>query len=167
MSSVKANIIADAMAQALGRTREAAAKIPKEKRMAQIQEGKAHPTWLFGHMAFATSFPALTIALGKRPVVPMDWLQKFGPEFAGGQPITADESAYPSWTEITDQYKASGEALVAAIRELDDSDLEGGAKGQVPEQLAGMFTNLGNALMLFVGHNAYHTGQMNQIAALD
>ena len=167
MSNVKVNLIADMWQSSINATVGAAEKVPEAKRMSQLQDGKMHPTWLLGHLAFAASFPAMTIALGKRPVVPSDWLQKFGPDFAGGEPITSDASNYPSWDETLDGYKKSGEALVAAIRELDDSDLDGGAKGEVPDALKDRFESLGGVLVSFIGHNAYHTGQMNLIAALD
>jgi hypothetical protein len=145
----------------------AAEKVGEDKQMKQVQDGKSHPTWLLGHLSFATSFPVLTVGLGKSPVVPMEWMKKFGPDFAGGQPIDSNAASYPSWEEILEGYQKSGAAAVTAIRELDDADLDGGAKGEVPETLKGMFDQLGKVLVSFIGHNAHHTGQLAQLAALD
>lgn len=167
MSNIKVNVIADIWEASINATISAAEKVPESHRMKQLQDGKSHPTWLLGHLAFAASFPVLTIALGQGPKVAGDWMQKFGPDFAGGQPIESDAGSYPTWQEILDGYKASGEAVVSAIRALDDSDLDGDAKGQVPEALVSHFTNLGKVLTGFVGHNAHHTGQIVLLGALD
>lgn len=167
MGTEKVNQIADMWAATIKATVAAAEKVPEDKRLKQLQDGKSHPTWLLGHLTFAASFPVLSVGLGSAPVVPMDWLQKFGPDFAGGLPIESDASKYPSWEEILDGYKKSGDAVVATIRELEDADIEGGAKGEVPEALKGMFEKLGDVLISFISHNAYHTGQMNLLAALD
>lgn len=167
MSKDRVNQIADMWEATIKATVGAADKVPEDKRMKQLQDGKSHPTWLLGHLAFATSFLVLTVGLGASPAVPMEWRLKFAPDFAGGEFIDSDATKYPAWDEILDGYKKSGEATVAAIRALEDADLAGGAKGEVPEILKDMFESLGNALVSFIGHNAYHTGQMNLIAALD
>ena len=59
-----------------------------------------------------------------------------------------------------------GEEFVSAVRELNDSDLEGSTRGEVPEPLKERFTNLGASVNFLVIHNAYHTGQMALLAAL-
>lgn len=167
MSKERVNFIADIWETTISATVAAAEKVPEGKRMKQLQDGKSHPTWLLGHLSFATSFPLLTVGLGIGPAVPGDWLQKFGPDKVGGEPIESDASKYPSWDELLESYKKSGNATVAAIRELDDVDLDGGAKGNVPDGREAMFENLGRTLVSFIVHNAHHTGQIVLIAALD
>ena len=169
MNKAKVSLIADVWAMSIEAAVEVAAKVPENKEMTQLQDGKSHPVWLLGHMAFAASFPVLAVALGKSPVLPLEWLPKFGPDFAGGQPASADASNYPSWVEIVEGYKKSGAAAVAAIRDLEDSDLAGTVKGNVPEGLEANFNyeNLESALLTFVRHNTHHTGQLALLAALD
>ena len=116
MSKDKVNLIADMWEATIKATVAAAEKVSEDKRMKQLQDGKSHPTWLLGHLSFATSFPLLTMGLGNAPVVPGDWMQKFGPDFVGGQPIESDPSNYPSWDDVLEGYKKSGEAAVVAIR---------------------------------------------------
>ena len=64
-------------------------------------------------------------------------------------------------------YKQVADAVVSAIRELDDSDLAGPPKGQVPPPLKDRFGVLGQSLVFMAMHNTYHTGQLNLLAALD
>ena len=54
-----------------------------------------------------------------------------------------------------------------SIRELEDSELDGAPKGPVPEPLKDRFAVLGNSLVFLAMHNAYHTGQVNLLAALE
>jgi len=167
MSKDRVNAIADVWAMGIEAGVETAEKVAENKQMTQLQEGKSHPVWLLGHMAFAASFPVLAVGLGKSPLLPMDWMQKFGPDFAGGEPPKSDASDYPSWDEIKDGYKKSGDAVVAAIRELDDADLDNKAKGNIPEGMEANFENLGRTLLSFSRHNVHHEGQLAQMAALD
>lgn len=167
MSNEKVNMIADLWEMGVGATLETAAKVPESKRLKQLAEGKAHPTWLLGHLVFAANYPVLAIALGKAPDFPQDWVPKFAPDFAGGQPPTSDASNYPSWDELTVTLKKISDTVAAAIRELDDSDLSQPAKGSVPKGMESYFQSLGSALLRFSGHNTYHEGQLALMAALD
>ena len=150
MSKDKVNLLADLWEDSITVGAETAAKVPEDAVMRQIQDGKSHPTWILGHMAFAAGFPVLAIALGKTPGVPVEWVPSFGPDFVGGQPPRSDQSSYPAWSEIIEAYKRSGAAVTSAIRELDDSDLDGGPKGTPPEGLEDRFQHLGSVLKLFL-----------------
>ena len=61
----------------------------------------------------------------------------------------------------------TGNATVVAIRDLDDSDLAGGAKGKPPEAFGDFFKVLGDTLASMADHDAYHRGQLGLLAALD
>ncbi|MCH7704228.1 MAG: hypothetical protein IIB61_03875 [Planctomycetes bacterium] len=87
-----------------------------------------------------------------------------GDEIAGDE-IADDEML--SWDDVLEVYIKSGEAAVAELQELEDADLDGGAKGNVPEVLSGLFKTLGHASISLSHHNARHTGQLAQIAALN
>lgn len=167
MSKEHVNAIAELFKSSMAATLAAAEKIPEEQRMTQAQEGKSHPTWLLGHMALITANGAMGMCLGKAPAVPKEYQPLFAPDFLGGQPIQSDASAYPAWDEIIETYKTVTKAVVASIRELEDSELAGPPKGSVPEALKDRFEVLGNSLTFMVLHNTYHMGQMNLLAALN
>ncbi len=145
----------------------AAEKIPAEKRMKQPQEGKGHPLWHMGHLAFAFDVITNTMALGGSPTLPPDYSKKFAPAFAGGEAITGSADDYPAWDDVIANYEKAGNAVVAKVRELQDADLAGGAKGSPPEEMADFFKVLGVTLGGMASHDSYHRGQMNLVAALD
>ena len=101
------------------------------------------------------------------PSLPSEYRTHFAPDFMGGQPIESDGAAYPAWEDILETYRKVAQEVVASIRELDDSDLAGPPKGPVPEPLKDRFVVLGSSLAFLAMHNAYHTGQMNLLAALN
>ena len=63
MSQDRVNLIADMWAAGIKATVAAAEKVPEEKRMKQLQDGKSHPTWLVAHRTFAARFPCLAPAV--------------------------------------------------------------------------------------------------------
>ena len=148
-------------------TLAAAGNVPEDKRLRQLQDGKAHPLWQVGHLAFALDMIVNTIALGGAPELPGEYVPKFAPDLAGGKPITGNAEDYPAWDEVVANYEKAAKTSAAKIRELDDSDLSGGIKGSAPEGLEEFFKILGVTLGSMAAHDSYHRGQMNLVAALD
>jgi hypothetical protein len=166
MSNSRVNAIADIYEASLAATAKAAESVAPEKRMLQVKDGKSHATWLLGHMTNTLGGAVGAVALGKAPLAPKEYQPLFSPDFLGGQPISSDTATYPDWDSIVDEYKKVGAEVVAAIRELSDGDLDGPAKGTVPEPVKDFFSVLGTSLNSFLIHNAYHTGQMALLVAL-
>ncbi len=167
MGNERATTIAELFQWSMAETIAAAKKIPEEQRITQAEPGKAHPTWQLGHMAVVTGNAVMGVCLGRAPTLPPNYGPLFAPAFLGGQAIESDASAYPPWDEIIETYMIVGEEVAAAIKELDDSELTGPPRGPVPPPLQDRLKILGPALAAFAMHNAYHTGQMNLLAALN
>lgn len=166
MSNEHANAIADLFELTTTATVAAANKIPEDRRMTQAESGKAHPTWQLGHMAVVTGHVAIGMCLAKTSSLPAEYGRHFAPQALGGKPIESNADAYPQWDEVLATYKTVAKEVAAAIRELDDSELPGPLKGEVPEPLKERFNVLGTTLNAMAIHNGYHTGQMNLLASL-
>lgn len=167
MSKDRIEMLAASYEGTMKATLEAAGKLPAEKRMKQLQDGKAHPLWLMGHLAFAFDVITNTIALGGTPVLPGNYFQKFAPDFVGGEAVTGNADDYPAWDEVVANYEKAGRAVIAKLRELEDADLSGGPKGSPPPGNEDFFKVLGVMLGGMPLHDSYHRGQMNMVAALD
>jgi len=167
MANERIDMLATTYEGVINATLHAAGKIPAEKRMKQPQDGKAHPLWHMGHLAFAFDVITNTMALGGTPALPAPYSTKFAPAFVGGEAITGNADDYPGWDEVVANYEKAGNSVVANIRALQDADLEGGAKGSPPEAMAEFFKVLGVTLDGMASHDSYHRGQMNLVAALD
>lgn len=167
MANERVDMFASTFEALIKATLGAAENVPADKRMKQAQEGKAHPLWQIGHLAFAFDTILNTLALGGAPELPGDYTPKFAPDFAGGKPITGKADDYPSWDEVVANYEKAGKTTIAKIRELNDSDLTSGAKGSPPDAMVDFFKVLGVTLGSMAGHDSYHRGQLNLIAALD
>ncbi len=166
MSNERVNAIAEMFEITTTATVAAADKIPEDRRMAQAQDGKAHPTWQLGHMAVVTGNVAIGMCMATGSSLPAEYGRHFAPEALGGKPIESNADAYPPWDEVLATYKTIAKEAAAAIRDLDDSELTGPLKGNVPEPLKERFKVLGTTLTAMAIHNGYHTGQMNLLASL-
>jgi hypothetical protein len=167
MAKDKVEVLAQAYEHAADETMKAIAKVSEDGRAKQLQAGKAHPIWLLGHLAFATDTIVNTLCLGGTQELPPTYMQKFAPAVMGGPPITANASDYPDWDELVANYQKVMKQAAAGIRALDDADLPGGAKGNVPPAFGDFFKVLAGTLGHMADHDAYHRGQMAMIAALD
>ncbi len=167
MANDRVDMLATTFEGLMKATLGAAEKIPAEKRMKQLQDGKAHPLWHMGHLAFAFDLITNTMALGGTPVLPNTYSRRFAPDFVGGEPITSSADDYPAWDEVVASYEKAGNAVIAEVRKLQDADLSGGPKGSPPEGMEDFFKVLGVTLGSMAAHDSYHRGQMNLIAALD
>lgn len=141
--------------------------VPEGKRLKQLKAGKAHPLWLLGHLTFSMDTIVNFLCLGAAPQMPPTYMKMFAPSNAGGSAITGNAADYPSWDEVTANYEKVGRRMVELIRGLNDADLPGGPKGNVPPAFADFFKVLGDTLGHMADHDAYHRGQMNLIVALD
>lgn len=150
--------------RAKGDTLAVAAKIPAGGRLNQLQPGKATPLWLLGHLATAADGIVTQGVLNAPGAVPANVARCFMPDFMGGQAPTTNASDYPAWDDLTAIYEKAMAALIEAVSVLDDSALADTPRGSLPEPLLAYFPNLGSALELIIGHDAYHRGQMVLLA---
>ncbi len=166
MSNPKAEVYASMFDAAVKATVAAAGKIPEAKRLKQAAEGKGHPLWFMGHATFALGQFVHVWALGGDPVVPAEYGGPFSPGIAGGAAITGNAADYPAWDDVLANYEKAGAAVAEGLKALDDADLPGDLKGDVPEPAKSFFGNLEATLQGMVTHDAYHRGQMNALAGL-
>lgn len=148
----------------LQHTEQCIAGVPEDKRYHSIKEGKASPLWLIGHLAATTSYLGCVLTLGQEAAVPADWMRTFGPTEFGGKPITNKPEDYPSWDEVVAAYKKAMTAFAEGVAKLDDADLPGACKGQVPPPLQKMLPNIMGGIGLVVIHDGHHCGQVGLIA---
>lgn len=166
MSNPKAEVYAGIFDTAIKATVAAAGNIPEAKRLYQAAEGKGHPLWFLGHATFSLNQIVNGWALGGDSVVPEEYRGPFSPGMAGGASITADASKYPSWDEVLANYEKAGAKVIEGLKALDDADLPGDLKGDVPGPAKSFFGNLESTLQSMAAHDAYHRGQMNALAGL-
>ncbi|MCH7959880.1 MAG: DinB family protein [Candidatus Hydrogenedentes bacterium] len=166
MSNPKSEVYAELYEAAIKATVEVAGKVPEANRMRQLQENKAHPLWLLGHLAWGMDQVTNVWVLNGEATCPEDYVGKFAPDLAGGAPITTDAGDYPAWDDVLENYQKAGAAVVEAIRALDDSELDGELKGPIPDPVRGFFGNLGQSVSSMGTHDAHHRGQMAMIGGL-
>lgn len=167
MSNARTELYAEMLDATIKATATSAGSIPEDMRMSQAKDGKGHPLWFLGHMTFALNQIVHIFALGKEAVVPVEYAKSFQPKEAGGGPITGNAADYPGWDEVLANYKKAGEACVAGIKALQDDELSGDLRGEVPEALKSFFGNLEGTIGSMIGHDAYHRGQMTLLASLN
>lgn len=145
-------------------TAKAAENVPAEKRMRQPTEGKAHPLWLLGHLAFATDTILNGVLLGGEMSLPEPYRKMFAPDIIGGAPVTSDASAYPAWNDVVAQYGRVTAKALELMQSAQDADLAGGMKGRKPQGFEDFFKSFEGVLNTMLLHDAYHRGQMNLLA---
>jgi hypothetical protein len=166
MSRSKIEVYEELYKTAFAETAKAAGNVPADKRMQQTKDGKAHPLWLLGHLAFATDAILNSVLLGGEMALPGQYRKMFAPDMIGGAPVTTDTSAYPAWDDIVAQYgKVSANAL-ELLKGAQDSDLAGGMKGNAPPGREEFFKSFEGVLNRLLQHDAYHRGQMNLLAKM-
>jgi hypothetical protein len=148
------------------RTLDVAQALAPEKRLRQLAPGKAHPTWLLGHLAYAYDTVVAGMVLGLPGELPPDQVRLFSPHFFDGAEILPDAARYPAWEELLGRYKAQAKRVHAAISALRDDELTGPIRGDAPERIKSHFSTIDIALGFFATHDAYHCGQIALIANL-
>lgn len=166
MAKDKVEMLAKVYEHAFEETIKAAEKVTPDKQFRQAQPGKAHPLWLLGHLTFSLDTIVNLMCLGGAQQLPPTYMAKFSPAVMGGPAITTNASDYPAWSEVLGNYKKVSQSTSELLRKLDDADLPGGAKGNVPPPFADFFKVLGNTLGHMADHDAYHRGQLGLLVAL-
>jgi hypothetical protein len=141
--------------------------VDSRKRMKQLQDGKAHPLWLIGHLSNTNNLLVLKWCLEGESLVDKELIAKFSPDFSGGTAPTDDASFYPSWDDVGALYKSVASACVEGIGALSEELLLGPLRGNAPAAMQAMFGNVDDTIRAMAGHNAYHRGQIGIINALD
>ena len=166
MANEKIELLGDIYETAIRTTLSTAEKVPEDKRMSQIKEGRAHPLWLMGHLGFSLDMVTTGWILGGERVLSDENDSRFSPKEFGGAPITGDPNDYPSWDEVIENYKKAGARTVEVLRTLSDDQLPGDVLGGVPENAKDFFGPLGASLMSMAQHDANHRGQLNLLLGL-
>jgi len=144
----------------------AAESVPEDKRLHQIAEGKGHPLWQMGHLAFAHDRIINQIFLGGESVVPDEYTGMFAPELMKGNAPTGNAADYPSWDEVLENYDKASANTIELIEGLSDEELPGGLKGEAAQRTKDYFGSLERALMMMGLHAAHHRGQIGLLSAL-
>lgn len=166
MSKAKVEVFLELLEISKRETLKTAGRVPVERRYKQAGEGKAHPLWLLGHLANTVDVVGSVWAFGQQRVLPKGYGLKFAPDFAGGEPVTANPSAYPNWDEILSLYEAAFDQFLERCRTLEDSDLPKEGRGRIPEELKGHFSTIGTILRILTLHESHHRGQMSLLAGM-
>ena len=148
-------------------TKDVAEKVPEDKRLHQIAEGKAHPLWHVGHLAQGHDLFINQWILGGDSVVSAEYAGIFAPGVMGGGTPTGNADDYPPWDEVMESYVKACTKTIELIEGLSDEELSGDLKGDVPEQARSFFGNLGESLMSMGLHETHHRGQIALIDALN
>lgn len=166
MTKEKIEVYSNMYRAAATSLKETAEKVPEDKRLHQIAEGKGHPLWFVGHLTFARDRIVNQWFLGGGSLIPPEFRDVFAPEMMKGKTPTANAADYPSWNEVLDSYKKVCDRTDELIDGLSDADLSGGLKGEVSDKAREVFGLLGDALLMMSLHDAHHRGQIALISAL-
>ncbi len=166
MGKERIEVFANMYKAAAKSVRETAEKVPEDKRLHQIAQGKGHPLWLVGHLTFARDRIINQWFLGGESLIPVEFRDLFAPDMMKGKTPTANAADYPSWNEVLDSYQKVCDRTDELIDGLLDADLIKGLKGDVSDRAREIFGLLGDALMTMSLHEAHHRGQIALISAL-
>jgi len=147
-------------------TLKTASGVPEDARVVQLRPGKAHPLWLLGHLANTANVIGLQWVLNGPGVASKEFRKKFAPDFANGDPVTANAADYPSWDEVVGMYEKAMDAAIEGVKQLTEADLPKPLPGRIPDPLRGHFSSVGRALNILLLHDSYHRGQMGLLGAL-
>lgn len=147
-------------------TLKVAERLPEANHFRVLQEGKAHPLWLLGHITNTHHFLLHMTCFGHTPILSKEWAKRFSPDFAGGDPIVSDSAAYPAWDEIVEKYRTVAETCIASIRNLQDDEIAGDFKGKANDFVKTAFGNVEGTIRHMIHHDAHHGGQIALIGAL-
>lgn len=167
MSNVRVSLLADLLEGARKHTLQIVESVPETHRFKQLQEGKATPLWLLGHLANTINTLVIVYTLEQPSVLSKEQSVLFAPDFVGGKTPTTNADEYPTWDEVIALYNASFDQAVAGIRALEDDALPKPLPGNLPEGLRGFFSSIGTTLSIMIQHDAYHRGQIGMMAKLD
>jgi len=166
MAEPKIEVLAEQLEKAQKETLHVAEGVPEGARLKQLQEGKATPLWLIGHLANTINSVVLRWMLDTDHVLTKEQTKLFGPDFAGGTPPATDAAIYPPWEEVVGRYDSAMRRAVQGVRDMRDDDLPRPLKGNVPDAMRQFFSSNQVTLYQMVQHDAYHRGQISLLSKL-
>ena len=166
MNNTRMNLYIELLESARQQTLQTAAGVPEANRLKQLQEGKATPLWLLGHLANTINTLVIIYTLQQPSVLSRELAITFAPDFVGGKAPTTNPDEYPAWDEVIAIYNTAFDTALAGLRDLDDGVLENALPGKMNDQLRGYFSSIGVTLGIMVSHDAYHRGQIGMLAKL-
>jgi hypothetical protein len=167
MSNPKVELLVQMLESAREQTLKTAGSVPESNRLLQLQEGKATPLWLVGHLANTLNTIVLRWMIEGEGIFTREQSKRFSPDFAAGDPPSTDSSKYPPWEEVVGLYRTAMDKAIAGARALTDAELAKPLKGKVPPPLDQFFSSNGTSLMIMINHDAYHRGQIGLLAKLN
>lgn len=148
------------------RTLEAARALPESYRFKSAGACRSHPLWIVGHCALSLQGLIFGMVLGEPITLSDEWKVQFGPDFGGGRLPEPDPALYPAWDGVLAGYEASFGVVIERIGSMNDEELTGPARGEMPGRLRHVLTSPLNAVSFALAHDAYHRGQISLIANL-
>ena len=167
MSNTRVSLYAALLEAAQKHTLQIAESVPESHRFKQLQEGKATPLWLVGHLANTVNTLVLVYTLEQPSVLTKEQSVLFAPDFVGGKTPTTNPDEYPTWDEVITIYNAVFEKALEGVRALDDAVLPDPLPGKLADEMRSFFSSIGTTLGIMIQHDAYHRGQIGMIAKLD
>ncbi len=111
-----------------------------------------HPAWVIGHLTYTCQL--LGGAIGLPEWLPDNWARRFGP---GSAPV-GDASLYETKENALAILRDAQSRITQGVDQLDDSQLD---EPFPDESYRGVFPTIRHAItQVFVGHTAYHIGQL-------
>jgi hypothetical protein len=167
MSNVRVSVLVELLKGAHDHTLQIAESVPETHRLKQLQDGKATPLWLLGHLANTINTIVLIYTLEQPSVLSREQAKLFSPDFVGGETPTTNADEYPSWDEVVELYKTAFAKALEGIEALDDESLPNPLPGKLADEMRDFFSSIGTTLGIMINHDAYHRGQIGMIAKLD
>ena len=166
MNNTRVSVLIELFKQAHAQTLKSAQGVPETHRLKQLQEGKATPLWLLGHLTRTVDRIVLVWTLD-RPAVIGDALgQRFAPAHVGGIAPTPNPEDYPAWDDLVGVYDTVMRQAIEGVAVLNDADLDKPLPGDLPPDYRERFPTIGTALRLVINHDAYHRGQIGLLGKL-
>lgn len=166
MDNTRVTVLIELIRQARAQTLKMVASVPETHRFKQLQEGKATPLWLLGHISRSMDRVLLEWMLEQPHELSEAQRQLFAPSMVGGTPPTTNPEDYPAWDEVVKLYETVTARAIEGLPVLTDADLDKPLPGDLPPNYRELFPTIGAALQRIVNHDAYHRGQMGLLARL-
>lgn len=166
MPNTKIQLYIEMLEGARKHTLQVADSVPENKRFKQLQEGKATPAWLIGHLANTLNVFVTMFILEEESLLTKEQGHVFAPDFAGGKTPTENPDEYPAWDEIIALYNGVYDHALKGLAALDDGILPKPMASQMPERLRDYFSSVEATLRILISHDAYHRGQIGLLAKL-
>lgn len=129
--------------------------IDPQKVFVPLAERGSHPAWIFGHLCW--SGLSMASMLGDEPAGAE--AQALAPLFGEKVDVSPSATRYPSWREITEQWRKTHERLDAAAAHLPAERL---ADATPIAELAETLPTVGDLVTFMLSaHEAMHLGQIS------